>query len=178
MWRTRRVIGRRLRTSRAAHRELGELPRSLQRAAHQQPATTRDGGPWPGPYRFVQPCRGQLVEGAPHRRRRRHRTNTCSWWRSTSMSAIASPPPASITATSTSTRPRSCRGTNPRRASALQTSPVNPVRSACRRRPTQPAWATTPAPSPVTDKPADHEVCFTYGVPSSRDFSVSTASEF
>ena len=87
------------------------------------------------------------------------------------MSAIASPPPASITATSTSTRPRSCRGTNPRRASALQTSPVNPVRSACRRRPTLPAWATTPAPSPVTDKPADHEVRFTYGVPASRDFS-------
>jgi len=33
--------------------------------------------------------------------------NTPCWWRSTSMSAIASPPPAIITATSVSTRPRS-----------------------------------------------------------------------
>ena len=46
----------------------------------------------------------------------------------------------------------------------LTARPVSPVRSARRRNPTLPAWATTPVPSPVTDKPADHEL---YGVPSS-----------
>jgi hypothetical protein len=35
------------------------------------------------------------------------RPSTLDWWRSTSMSAIASPPSASITATSVSTLPRS-----------------------------------------------------------------------
>ena len=55
--------------------------------------------------------------------------STCLWWRSTSMSAIASPPSASRTARSTSTRPRSWTGWNERRFSALdrligQTDPV------------------------------------------------------
>ena len=50
------------------------------------------------------------------------------------------------------------------RATALDSSIGSPVRSASRRNPTLPAWATTPVPSPVTDKPADYEI---YGVPSS-----------
>lgn len=29
-----------------------------------------------------------------------------------------------------------------------------------------PVWATTPLPPPVTDRPLDHDLCFTYGVPS------------
>lgn len=45
--------------------------------------------------------------------------STEAWWRSTSMSEIASPPSASITATSTRTRPRSWTGVNDRRLSAL-----------------------------------------------------------
>jgi hypothetical protein len=32
--------------------------------------------------------------------------------------------------------------------------------------PDLPAWATTPVPSPVTERPDDHEVRFTCGVPS------------
>ncbi len=67
-----------------------------------------------------------LVQGPPHRRRRGDRPSTGAWWRSTSMSAIASPPSAIITATSTSTRPRSWTGTNERRAIALDNSAVRP----------------------------------------------------
>lgn len=33
-----------------------------------------------------------------------------------------------------------------------------------------PEWATTPTPSAETHRPADHEVRFTYGVPSSLVF--------
>src|SRR5665811_1172561 len=83
------------------------------------------------------------------------------------MSAIASPPSAIITATSTRTLPRSWTGENDRRARALDNWAVRPVRSPTRRSPTLPAWATTPDPPPVTDKPADHEVRFTCRVPSS-----------
>ena len=55
--------------------------------------------------------------------------STWLWWRSTSMSAIASPPAASIVATSTSTRPRSWTGTEPaprqrRRQAVGQADPV------------------------------------------------------
>lgn len=96
--------------------------------------------------------------------------NTSPWWRSTSMSPIASPPSASITATSASTRPRSWVGVNEPRASAADNDSVSPVRSASIRNPTATACATIPVPSPVTDKPADHDVLFTYGVPSSWPF--------
>jgi hypothetical protein len=44
--------------------------------------------------------------------------------------------------------------------------PIRPVRSASSRRPALSAWATTPVPSPDTDNPADHDLRFTYGVPS------------
>ena len=55
--------------------------------------------------------------------------STWPWWRSTSMSAIASPPSASSTARSTSTRPRSWTGRNDaprqrRRQAAGQPDPV------------------------------------------------------
>jgi hypothetical protein len=65
--------------------------------------------------------------------------STPAWWRSTSMSAIASPPSASITATSARTRPRSWTGVNERHAIALDNSDVSPVRSASRRIATLPA---------------------------------------
>jgi hypothetical protein len=55
----------------------------------------------------LQRCRGQLVQGPPRRRCRRHRPSTPSWWRRVSMSAMASPPAVTIVATSTRTRPRS-----------------------------------------------------------------------
>jgi hypothetical protein len=49
---------------------------------------------------------------------------------------------------------------------------ANPTRYSTRRprSPTLPAWATTPFPSSVTDRPDDHEVPFTYGVPSFLEF--------
>lgn len=93
-------------------------------------------------------------------------TSTCPWWRSVSMSAIASPPAVSIVATSTSTRPRSYPGTKPRRASADESPSVSPTRSANMRTATLPACATTPVASPVTDNPADQAVFFTCQVPS------------
>ena len=67
------------------------------------------------------------------------------------MSAIASPPPAIKTATSTSTRPRSCVGVNPRRARAPDSASVRPTRSASSRVATFPACATTPLPSAEKD---------------------------
>jgi hypothetical protein len=92
--------------------------------------------------------------------------STAAWWRSTSMSAIASPPSASSTATSTSTWPRSCTGRNEARAVAFDNAVVSPTRSASRRVATLPAWAITPVPSAVTDNPDAHVVCFTCEVPS------------
>ena len=94
--------------------------------------------------------------------------STWRWWRSTSMSAIASPPSASSTARSTSTRPRSWTGRNERRANAVDRPPVSPTRSASSRIATDPACATTPVPSAVTDNPDDHVICFTREVPSAR----------
>jgi hypothetical protein len=67
---------------------------------------------------------------------------------------------------------------NERRASAAPSSPVRAVRSANRLNPTLPQWATTPVPSPVTDKPADHEVRFTYGVPSRQEILNRRKSKF
>ena len=81
------------------------------------------------------------------------------------MSPIASPPSASITATSTSTWPRSWTGAKERRAVALESSLVRPVRSASILTAMLPAWATTPLPSADTDNPVDHVVCFTCEVP-------------
>jgi hypothetical protein len=89
--------------------------------------------------------------------------STLLWWRSTSMSAIASPPSASIDATSTRTRPLSWSGTKLRRNIALDSSAVRPVRSARSRVAMPPAWATTPTSSADTDKPADTK----YGSPRS-----------
>jgi len=51
-------------------------------------------------------------------------------------------------------------------AIALDNSVVRTLRSARSRNATLPAWATTPTPSPETDRPADDEVGFTYGLPS------------
>jgi hypothetical protein len=81
------------------------------------------------------------------------------------MSPIASPPSASITATSTSTWPRSWTGAKERRAVALESSLVRPARSASILTAMLPAWATTPLPSADTDNPVDHVVCFTCEVP-------------
>ena len=86
------------------------------------------------------------------------------------MSAIASPPSAIIVATSTTTRPRSCLGMNERRARAFDSSFVRPVRSASSRTEIEPACATTPVPSAVTDMPPHHELRFTYGVPLLQDY--------
>jgi hypothetical protein len=48
------------------------------------------------------------------------------------------------------TRPRSCTGVNPLRASTRDKPAVNPLRSATIGSPTAPAIATTPCPSAVT----------------------------
>ena len=92
--------------------------------------------------------------------------STSSWWRRVSMSPIASPPPASMVATSTRTWPRSCPGTKPRLVNAPESSDVRPTWSASSRTAAPPACATTPTPSPETDRPVDHDVLFTYQVPS------------
>lgn len=103
----------------------------------------------------------------------------CLWWRSTLMSEIASPPSASITATSVNTWPRSwIEGMNERRAIAVERAPVRPVFSASILSPMLPAWAITAPPSPVTDIPVDHEVRFTYGVPSASGVLNSRMSKY
>ena len=84
-----------------------------------------------------------------------------SWWRSVSMSAIASPPATRTVARSTSTRPRSWTGTNLRRANACDKASVSPTRSASSRTAAAPANGTTPVPSAVTDNPCDQPVRFT-----------------
>lgn len=99
-----------------------------------------------------------------------------AWWRSTSISAIASPPPASITATSVNTLLRSCTGVNPQRSIVLDNSAVSPDRSARNRVTTLPAWATAPT-SAETHKPANHEASFTYQVPSSETLLNSPKSK-
>jgi hypothetical protein len=90
--------------------------------------------------------------------------NTSGWWRSVSMSQIASPA-AIITARSVSTLPRSWAGHQPRRASASDSCPVSPVRSASIRSSAAPACDTTPVPSAVTRNPFDHAVDCTSKVP-------------
>jgi hypothetical protein len=87
------------------------------------------------------------------------------------MSAITSPPAVSMVATSSQTRPRSCTGVKPRRVKAADTASVSPTRSARSRTATVPANGTTPDPSAVTDNPRDHEVGFTYEVPSRQEES-------
>jgi len=64
---------------------------------------------------------------------------------------------------------RSEEPVNDLRAIAFESPLVRPVRSATSRNATLPACATTPDPSPVTDNPHDHEVRFTYGVPSTLE---------
>ena len=83
------------------------------------------------------------------------------WWRRVSMSPIASPPAARTVATSTRTWPRSCKGLKLRRASAVDNPPVSPTLSASSRSAADPANATTPVPSAVTDNPAAHALRFT-----------------
>ena len=103
--------------------------------------------------------------------------STAAWWRSTSMSAIASPPSASITATSLSTWPRSWTGDERAAHHRPRQLAVRPVRSASRRSPTLPAWATTPTPSAETDNPDDHDVRFTYRVlPAGRTWALASPS--
>lgn len=113
-----------------------ELPR-----LHDPPSIP--AGCWPKPAGVVaiSPLTdiGSTPSPAAHESRRRRQRG--------SISAIASPPSASLTATSISTRPRSWRGVNEVRATALDSSLVNPVPSASRRNPTLPAWATTAGPS-------------------------------
>lgn len=67
---------------------------------------------------------------------------------------------------------------NPRRVIATDNCSVRPVRSASSRVAILPAWATTPTPSADTDKPADHAVLFTYGVPSTREPQTIDKSKF
>jgi hypothetical protein len=52
----------------------------------------------------------------------------------------------------------------------LRQSTVKPVRSASKRSAMLLACATTPTPSPDTATPDDHEVAFTYGMPSTLGF--------
>ncbi len=110
--------------------------------------------------------RGQLVQSTPHRRRRCHRSQHARLVPQHVDIGDRLTTSASITATSTSTRPRSWTGVNDRLRRTLDSSPVSPTRSANIRFATLPACATTPLPSPVTDKPADHEVRFIYRMPS------------
>ena len=91
---------------------------------------------------------------------------TPDWWRRTPISEMDSPPSARITATSVRTRPRSWTGIKRRRAIAPESSAVSPTRSARRRGARAPPWEITPTPPAVTDRPDDHEVRFTYQVPS------------
>lgn len=103
--------------------------------------------------------------------------NTSRWWRSVSMSAIASPPPAIMTARSVSTRPRSWPGHQPRRASAVDKCPVSPLRSASIRSSAAPACDTTPVPSAVMRNPFDHAVDCTSKVPLPlRELSISQST--
>jgi hypothetical protein len=104
--------------------------------------------------------------------------SSSTWCRSVSISAIASPPAASITATSTHTWPRSYPGVKPRRANAVDKPPVSPTRSASSRTATAPASGTTPSPSAVTDNPCDHDLRFTCEVPSSKRIWTLSKSKF
>ena len=58
-------------------------------------------------------------------------------------------------------------GRTPTSSSRVSISARQPGLIRQQTNPKLPAWATTPVPSPVTDKPADHEVRVSYGVPSS-----------
>lgn len=62
------------------------------------------------------------------------------------------------TARSTITCPRSCSGTNPGRASAADSSPLRPVRSASSRRCTPPSCPTCPFPAPDIARPRAHSL--------------------
>ena len=59
------------------------------------------------------------------------------------------------------TRPRSCTGTNPRRANARDRPPVRPVLSAISRSAADPVCDTTPCPSTSTVRPFDHALSCT-----------------
>ena len=111
---------------------------------------------------------GDLVQRAPHRRRRRDRTQHGALVaqhvdvgdRLTAVGDhdrhVGQHPAPVMTGDELAPRQR-------RRQLPMSGRPGRPAAEAA----TLPAWATTPVPSPVTDNPADHEVRFTYGVPSS-----------
>jgi hypothetical protein len=84
--------------------------------------------------------------------------NSSPWSRSTARSDSTRPPSAIVTAVSASTRPRSCTGSNPRRASARDSPAVRPVRSASARTATDPACETTPRPATSTLRSRAHPV--------------------
>ena len=101
----------------------------------------------------------------PHPARARHaveseatRPNSSSWWRRVPISLIVVAPSAIAAARSVTTRPRSCSGANPRRASAPDNPPVRPVRSASIRVAADPACDTTPCPPTSTTSPFGHDI--------------------
>ena len=95
--------------------------------------------------------------------------STSLWWRSTSMSAMASLPPAINTATSTRTRPRAWVGVNPRRDIAPDRAPVRPTLSARSRVPTAPDG---PRPQPRPRRlSTPWTTTGTTGLPGSRGWS-------
>jgi hypothetical protein len=56
--------------------------------------------------------------------------------------------------------------------------PVRPTRSASIRIPIDPECDTTPEPSAVTDRPADHGLCFTCEVPLNQEFLLCRKTKF
>ena len=73
-------------------------------------------------------------------------------------SLIASPPAISTRARSVRSWPRSCNGLEPRRRIAAESPARSPVRSASSRNGSSPAQATSRSSSPVSSRPAAHEV--------------------
>ena len=139
--------------------EIGAGDLRRRHAGQQIPDVPAD--PRPGLLDPLQRRRGGLIQGPPHRRRRRDRAEQPGLVAQGLDVGDRLTPAVSIIATSTQTWPRSWPGVNPRRANAVDKPSVSPTRSASSRTATAPASGTTPSPSAVTDNPCDHEVRFT-----------------